>query len=71
MAMTHPLTRYIETSDVGRTALAKAAGTSRQTIHRIERGEQSPSLDLIGRLIDATGGALRADDFMPSRERAA
>lgn len=67
----HPLTRYIETRDVGRTALAKAAGTTRQTIHRIERGEQSPSLEMIGKLIEATNGVLRADDFMPRRETAA
>ena len=69
--MTHPLTRYIETSNVRRTALAKLAGTSRQTIHRIERGEQSPSLDLVSRLIAASGEALKADDFMPQRDRAA
>lgn len=69
--MTHPLTRYLDDTDVGRTELARLAGTSRQTIHRIERGEQSPSLDLVARIIAATEGKLSADDFMPRRENAA
>lgn len=68
--MTHPLTRYLDDTDVGRADLARAAGTSRQTIYRIERGEQSPSLDLVARIIAATDGRLRADDFMPKRETA-
>jgi DNA-binding XRE family transcriptional regulator len=69
--MTHPLTQYIERSGVGRTALARRAETSRQTIHRIERGEQSPSLDLVRRIITATGDELGADDFLPPRASAA
>ncbi len=69
--MMHPLTQYRADADVSRDALAKMAGTSRQTIHRIEQWEQSPSLDLVGRLIRATGGAVSADDFLPPSEAAA
>lgn len=71
--MAHPLTQYRLATGTSREALAKAAGTSRQTIHRIEAGEQSPSLDLVARLIDATGRAVSAADFLPVKdsERAA
>jgi len=65
--MVHPLTQYRLAEGLSGEAVAKRAGTSRQTIHRIESGAQFPSLTLIRRLIDATGGAVTADDFLPPR----
>lgn len=67
--MTHPLTIFRAGKSLSKAQIAALAGTSRQTIHRIERGEQTPSLKLMRRLIDATG--LRADDFLPRQEDAA
>ena len=63
--MAHPLTRFRQDSKLSRAALAKQVRTSRQTIHRIEKGDQTPSLDLVRRLVEAAGGKLRADDFFP------
>jgi len=57
---------------LSRAALAVAAGTTRQTIHRIEAGEQTPSLDLVGRLLRVArenGVGLDANDFLPPADR--
>lgn len=64
--MTHALTRYRLATGTTVSALARQAGTSRQSIHRIERREQTPSLNLIGRIVAACGGMVRADDFLIS-----
>lgn len=72
-AASHPLTRLRAETNLSRAALAARVGTSRQTIHRIEAGEQVPSLDLVGRLIKAAreaGGNLSADDFLPTTDGA-
>lgn len=63
-AMTHPLAQYRSKANLTRDALAKLAGTSRQTIHRIEIGAQTPSLDMIRRLVAASKGKLNLDDFL-------
>lgn len=63
--MEHPLAQYRKKTGVSREALAKRAGTSRQTIHRIEQGLQSPSLELVARLIAATDKQVKAADFLP------
>lgn len=63
--MTHPLTKFREKSGLSMDQVAKLADTSRQSIHRIENGDQTPSLRLVARLIGASGGKLRADDFLP------
>lgn len=62
--MTHPLAQYRSTANLTRDALAKLAGTSRQTIHRIENGDQTPSLDMIRRLVAVSEGALSLEDFL-------
>ena len=64
--MAHPLTDFRTESGLSMDQVAKSAGTTRQTIHRIENAQQTPSLDLVGRLIAVSGGKLRADDFLPS-----
>jgi DNA-binding XRE family transcriptional regulator len=66
--MTHPLTKFREKTGLSMDQVAKAASTSRQTIHRIENWGQSPSLALVARLIAASDNRLRADDFMPSTD---
>lgn len=69
--MNHPMTNFRKKTAISKERLAKLAGTTRQTIHRIESGEQTPSLDLVARLIAASEGALSADDFLPISEDAA
>lgn len=63
--MTHPLLDFRMKKGLSRRALAALVRTSRQTIHRIENGAQTPSLALVGRLVDKADGELRADDFLP------
>ena len=63
--MTHPLTQFRAETGLSMDELAKAAQTTRQSIFRIEKGGQTPSLGLVGRLIEASGGKLSADDFLP------
>jgi len=66
--MKHALTIFRKEQKLSQAAVARLARTSRQTIHRIERGEQTPSLDLVRRLIDASQRRLRADDFLPTSQ---
>ena len=66
--MTHPLATFRQKSGLSKEALAKRVGTTRQSIHRIEAGKQTPSLALVSRLIEIAkeeSRDLRADDFLP------
>ena len=65
--MQHALALYRARAGLSRKAVADAAQTTRQTIHRIERGETQPSWDLAARLIRVSGGWLSADDFLRHR----
>ncbi len=69
-SMDHPLAVFRAERGWSRQDLAEIARTTRQTIHRIETGEQQPSWNLAVRLIDISDGQLTADDFLPE-ERAA
>lgn len=62
--MVHPLKAYRDREQVTAASLAARAGTSRQTIHRIESGQFAPSLDLLARIVTATDGSVSADDFL-------
>lgn len=65
----HPLRTYRELASQSLEELAKECGTTRATLSRVETGRQNPSLDLIDRIRTATGGAVRADDFLPFRDQ--
>jgi transcriptional regulator with XRE-family HTH domain len=67
MSEIHPLRLYRDRASISLEELAKQCGSTRATLSRIENGLQSPSLALIERIRDATGGAVRADDFLPFR----
>ncbi len=67
--MQHPLTRFRETAGISQAELARRANTTRSSINRIERGGQTPSMDLVRRLVDASERRLRADDFLPQEAR--
>lgn len=66
----HALTRFRLSSGLSRKEVAKRAGTTRQTIHRIEAGNQQPSWKLASKLIEVAEGELTTDDFMPKSEAA-
>lgn len=66
--MKHALTRFRERRGLSMAELARMAETSRQTIHRIENGDQWPSRDLMAKLKEVTGGAVTADDFLPTEK---
>lgn len=60
----HPLRAYRIKTGLSLEDLANAAKTTKSTLSRIETGGINPSLDLIARLKEATGGAVSADDFL-------
>lgn len=66
--MKHPLEAYLARKGMSLRALADMAGTTATSLSRIINEQQTPSLGLVGRLIDATGGELTADDFLPKRQ---
>lgn len=63
--MTHPMKAYREAQNLPLSKLAKAVETSKGHLSRIENGIHRPSLDLIARLVHASAGKLRAEDFLP------
>lgn len=62
----HPLKTYRERCGITLYELAELVGSTKASLSRVENGKQTPSLDLIGKLKEATGGALTADDFLPN-----
>lgn len=60
----HPLAAFREEQKLGPSDVAAKLAISRQSLFRIERGEQKPSIDLIRRIIDFTGGKVSANDLV-------
>lgn len=65
----HPLKRFRTARGLSMQALGDAVGVSKQTISRIESGEDDPSLALIRRIVAFADGALSANDFLHAPER--
>ena len=63
-AMEHPLTRYRHRHGLSLDALAARVGTTKATLSRIESGKGNPSVGLMQRVIQASGGELDANDFV-------
>lgn len=53
---------------ISQAELAEMAGVTQSTVSRWERGELSPSLDEVARLIASSAGRLRPSDFLPSTD---
>jgi DNA-binding XRE family transcriptional regulator len=62
--MKHPLTAYREETGVKSVVLAGELDISRQSLFRIEKGQQTPSVDLIKRIVSVTGGKISANDLL-------
>lgn len=55
---------YLSKPEVNAAKLAEDARTSVASINRILHGEQKPSADMIRAIVEATGGAVTADDLV-------
>ena len=45
--------------------LAASVGVKKAAISRIEQGKRVPSMGLVARIVEISGGELSANDFMP------
>lgn len=62
----HPLKawRNSQTPPVTQGTLASRAGTTKGHVSKIEAGLLEPQLELVRRLVEATGGAVTADEIV-------
>ena len=66
----HPLKNYAQSNKVTLDQIAVAANTSRMTLNRVMRGENT-TLDLLRRISLATGGAVTIQSLVESYNVAA
>lgn len=69
--MTHPLARYLSRHGLSLRAFAQEAETTATTLSRIINYKQSPSMAMMGKISDATNGAVQPNDFRPPAQAAA
>ena len=68
--MEHALRKYRKTAHVTLNELGLRVGVSKGFLSKIEKGHQMPSLKVAQKIIDATDGFVRIDDFLkPSQDR--
>lgn len=60
----HPLAAYREAKNVRPSVAARELEISRQSLFRIENGDQTPSVDLIKRIVAFTDGKVSASDLV-------
>lgn len=60
----HPLAAYRKAKDIKPSIAAAELDISRQSLFRIEKGEQKPSVDLIKRIEAFTEGQVSANDLV-------
>lgn len=65
----HPLTIYRNEHGISQQEFASAVGVTRWTINRLECRERTPSMKLAYRIVEKTGGAVSADDFLIGGEQ--
>jgi hypothetical protein len=64
------LDEYLVGSDKTAAELSRETGLSAASITRIRRGEQNISIDVARLIVDATRGAVTADDLLRARASA-
>ena len=62
------LTEYLTANNLRPSKFAMTMGVPPSTIMRLLKGERSPSLVLLDKIMRATGGAVTPNDFLPARE---
>jgi DNA-binding XRE family transcriptional regulator len=65
------LSEYLSEQKITDSAFARAIETAPSTVMRLKKGDRLPSMTLAQRIMEATGGAVRPDDFLPTREATA
>ncbi|WP_057464488.1 helix-turn-helix transcriptional regulator [Pseudovibrio sp. POLY-S9] len=60
----HPLQTYLDSAGMRRDDFAATVGITEQSLSRIINRKQNVKLDLIQRIVVATGFAVSADDFL-------
>ncbi len=60
------LSLWLKNSGISARELAARVETTQATISRLKNGHARPSLELAGRIAEATGGAVTANDFLDS-----
>ena len=63
METKHPLRAYRDRAGLSLEDLAKKSDTTRATLSRIENGRQNPSMALVSRIVMATNGEMKPNDF--------
>lgn len=61
------LREYRSAHGLSQENFARSVGVQKAAISRIEQGKRIPSMSLISRICEVTGGELTANDFMPER----
>lgn len=64
------LREYRKRNRISLEKLGEIVGVKKATLSRIENGTRSPSLGLVRRLCEATGGELTPNDFVLGDEAA-
>jgi transcriptional regulator with XRE-family HTH domain len=61
---------YIRQNDVTEAEIARRAGCSQSTVNKVRNGVGNPTISLLNRISEATGGAFTPSDFVVSSEPA-
>lgn len=61
---THPLRLYRDANSISAATLGERLRLSRQSIHRLENGEQAPSAETLRRVLEATEGVVSPNDMI-------
>ena len=59
------LRRYLNARDMPIAVFAEMLGVSVQTVHRYLNAERLPRPDVMVRIAEVTGGAVKPNDFYP------
>lgn len=63
----HPLRSYRRRCQLSQESVAAAIAVSKSTISRIENWLLTPTLGVVERLVEFSGGVLSAGSFLPGR----
>jgi DNA-binding XRE family transcriptional regulator len=63
-ASTHPLALYRARHNLSLAKLAEAVGTTRQSLFRIEKGDQKPTFEMMAKIAAATNDEVSANDLV-------
>lgn len=63
-ASPHPLTLYRTRHNLSLAKLAEAVGTTRQSLFRIEKGDQKPTFEMMAKIAAATNDEVTATDLV-------